>query len=658
MDHQAIASKAVDKKLFVAKHIQSEIQSKFEESRNLRKGGYHVPAHQFEFTFDDPAVLIDASYLLIVFIDRNSAGFGADPQKVIAFIKDFIPIFFGMDRESFHAYMNEASSGNTPTEEGDDESVAPEETASSRSRKGPNTTKKMDLLRDVLERRGEKGNRSERGSNSAPGSRDGTPDAVLVPSSTVPDPTQLVDVTDLKWMEHPGQGNFNLQREYALNEWYKKKAYHLYSNGNIYCFFRTFEILYSRLLRVKLQEKDAHEAVRRALMGKPAGELGLLDRVPADFFYNTDPKSNLYQQIVRMCEEVIKGDLDNAHLEETLRRFYLRGGYQLYNMEKMFAGIAKFAGAIFSGDSKDRSSDIINLFFKERDREETTHNQEIQYRKQVERLIKDGDVYRITYVSYFAAFVWWMLTNLDVQHPDPKKATVQLLTPEDATLQNEELSQEARWSYYVSAYTMRDPTEGVPFSQMHMPFLKRSLPAKLDQEDEYNRYYRPLEHHDGLIIRICANSYHLLYEPGSYEWSWRSTGPSEENAEDAAKEDAAVKERRRDRFTEKFVNNPAWAQGLSKDQVDESNHRFRSWVKGSEAGGPEAGVSDADAGAGGGADAETAPAGEGDTATTEAGRAPESAPEAREEKAAELEDTDMADAEPAAPEATEAKEQP
>lgn len=244
-------------------------------------------------------------------------------------------------------------------------------------------------------------------------------------------------------------------------------------------------------------------------------------------------------------------------------------------------------------------------------------------------------------------------TNLNVQHPEHKKTAVQLLTPEDATLQNEELSQEARWSYYVSAYTMRDPTEGVPFSQMRMPFLKRSLPAKLDQEDEYNRYYRPLEHHDGLIIRICANSYHILYEPGSFEWSWRPTGPSEENAEEAAKEDAAVKERRRDRFTEKFVNNPAWVHGLSKDQVDESNQRFRSWVKGSEAGASDVDV-DVDADAGG--DTETAPAGEDNSATTKAGGAPESAPETRDEKPAEPEDTDMADAEPAASEASEAKE--
>ncbi|KAL4883784.1 hypothetical protein BJY04DRAFT_24150 [Aspergillus karnatakaensis] len=561
LDHQAIASKGTDKKLFVAKHIQLEISGKFEESKNLRKSGFQLPKYQFEFTFTDPAVIIDATHLLLTFIDRNSAGFGADPQKVMMFIKDFIPVFFGMDRDTFHVYMNELSNGTSPLDEGDDESLAAEDTATPRSRKGL-TSKKIDLLRDVLERRSEKASRTDKES-SAPASRDGTPDPVLIPSTPIPDPTETFDVAELKWMEHPGQGNFNQQREYNLNETYEKKAHHLYANLNIYCFFRTFEILYSRLLRIKLHEKDAHDDVRRALVGKPAQELHLIDKAPTDFFYDCDPKANLYQQVVRMCEEVIKGDLETSHLEETLRRYYLRSGYQLYNLEKMFTGIAKFAGAIFNGDSKDRSSDIINLFFKERDKEETTHNQEIQYRKQVERLVKDSEIYRITH------------------YPNNQKVTVQLLTPEDATLENEELSQEARWSYYVSAYTMRDPTEGVPFSQMRMPFLKRNLPGKLEQEEEYNRFYRPLVHQDGLIIRICANSYHILYEPSSNDWWWRPTLP-DEAVEETAKDEAAVKERRRDRFTEKFINNPSWAQGLSKDQVDESNQRFRSWIKGTD----------------------------------------------------------------------------
>lgn len=226
------------------------------------------------------------------------------------------------------------------------------------------------------------------------------------------------------------------------------------------------------------------------------------------------------------------------------------------------------------------------------------------------------------------------------------------MTAEDSTFENEELSQEARWSYYVSAYTMRDPTEGVPFSQMRMPFLKSSLPAKLEQDEEYNRYYRRLVHQDGLVIRICANSYHILYEPGSYDWWWRPTASSQEEADENVKELATVRERRQDRFREMFVNNPAWARGLSKDEVDASNKKFRTWINGGPS--PEEeekaeAATDVEAPPAAEAKAEVeAQAGPETEAGAEAGAG--AGAEAETEEAAdkkEKEDTEMADAEPA-----------
>lgn len=216
------------------------------------------------------------------------------------------------------------------------------------------------------------------------------------------------------------------------------------------------------------------------------------------------------------------------------------------------------------------------------------------------------------------------------------------MTAEDSTFENEELSQEARWSYYVSAYTMRDPTEGVPFSQMRMPFLKNSLPTKLEQDEEYNRYYRRLVHQDGLVIRICANSYHILYEPGSYDWWWRPTASNQEEADENVKELAAIKDRRQDRFREMFVNNPAWARGLSKDEVDASNKKFRTWINGGPL--PEEEKAEPEA-------AEAPPAVPEAEAETQTEPKPETEPEpepAAENKEKEKEDTEMADAEPAA----------
>lgn len=64
----------------------------------------------------------------------------------------------------------------------------------------------------------------------------------------------------------------------------------------------------------------------------------------------------------------------------------------------MIAALLRFALQILVSDTKDKSLDIINLFYKDRKNSETTHQAELTYRKQVEKLIKDGDSFRIKYV--------------------------------------------------------------------------------------------------------------------------------------------------------------------------------------------------------------------------------------------------------------------
>ncbi|KAF3480840.1 transcriptional repressor Sin3p [Arthroderma uncinatum] len=558
LDHQAIIMKGNDKKLFLTKHIHHEIQTKFEEGRNHRRSGMQVSNYQLDFAFEDSEVILDATHLLLCYLDHSSAGFGADPQRVMAFIKDFIPVFFGIDREAFKNYLSEVYDSTSASEDADDDS-SPDEAPIRPKR--ITSGKKFELLREVLDRRPDRSNRPELDlrAGSAAASRATTPMS-MNGSTPAPRSGDSFDIAELRWMDHPTRGNFHQQREYPLNEPYKKKVHHFYCNLTIYCFLYTFEILYRRLLHVKQYEKEAHEAVRRAMAPKAALELGMIDKSPSDLLYDTDPKANLYHQIVRMCEEAITGQLELTHLEETLRRFYMKTGWQLYQLDRILGGIAKYAGGVFNSDVKDRTSDVVNLFYKERDKEETTHNQEIQYRKQVERLIKEGDIYRVTYV------------------PAAKHVLIQLLTPDQGTLESDGLGHEARWSYYVSAYTMRDPTEGVVFSDMRMPFLKRNLPSKMDSDDEYNNFYKPLVHHDGLVIRICANSYNILYEPGTEDWWYRREAVKESQAAETAREFASLKEKRKDRFRGKFVNNPTWARGLSKDEVDRSNQQFRTWV--------------------------------------------------------------------------------
>lgn len=346
----------------------------------------------------------------MTYIDRSHSINGVDQSKLEAFVKDFIPTFFGLDRERFQNHISGIYDTSPPNEDAEDEGQAAEEPSASRSRRAVNG-KKPDLLRGVLERgRTGKPARKEKEGSTVPGSKESTPDVTSVGDEDttgtvdgIAESGASMDMTDYRWMDHPTTGNFRGKRDFQPNEPYRRDTYNLYSNLSIYCFFRMFEILYERLAHIKANEKQVHEDVRRAKAPKAAHDLKMIDRTPSDFFVDTSVRANYYQQIIKMCEEVLKTELDLSHLEETLRRFYIQNGWQLYTFDKLLSATIKFASSILSNDAKDKSSEILNLFWKDREREETTHQKELDYRKQVEKLTKEGDIYRITFVSLIPA---------------------------------------------------------------------------------------------------------------------------------------------------------------------------------------------------------------------------------------------------------------
>ena len=171
---------------------------------------------------------------------------------------------------------------------------------------------------------------------------------------------------------------------------------------------------------------------------------------------------------------------------------------------------------------------------------------------------------------------------------------IQYLTPEDASINSEELTPEARWSYYVSAYAMSDPTEGVQFDRVRMPFLKRNMTINMDSPEERAKRFTPVVGVEGLVLRIHTESYSINFEPKTVDWFYhvkpaarvsssdadgeRTPVDSEAAAVPAAERAAASRKRRRGKFLDKFVNNPAWAQEIGKDELEQATQRFRNWV--------------------------------------------------------------------------------
>lgn len=329
---------------------------------------------------------------MLTHLHNSDKGSDEDKKRLEKFFTTFIPTFFGLDQEAFQARMADIHDSSPPNEEVEDESVN-EEASSGRPRRGVNG-KRSNLLRGVLERsKASKGINGRESNESTPEVSSMDEDSAVTTGTPQEQPGQS-DIMDYRWMEHPSVGEVDPKKPFARN------TFNLYASLNIYCFFRMFQMLYERLVNIKEYEQQVHEDVARSSAPKAAYDLGLVHKKPLDYFEDTSGSANYYQQIVSMCEDVMKQKVDIAHLEETLRRFYIMKGWQLYSFDKMLAATTRFAMQILVSDNKDKSLEIVNLFYHDRAKEVTTYDAEIIYRKQVDKLTKDADIFRITFVSF------------------------------------------------------------------------------------------------------------------------------------------------------------------------------------------------------------------------------------------------------------------
>lgn len=395
LDHQGILAKQNDKRQFQPKALHNEINMRYDEQRRdkVHRPWDRTPKFQFQYKFGDTNVIHDACHLILTHLQTAAVYNDGDKARLETFIKTFIPAFFDLDRDKFDLRMSDIYDSTPPDEEVEEESAAEAETSTARGRRG--NVKRANLLRGVLERAKPIQKDDLESKESTPdvqSNGDETPASAGTPVEQAP-----ADTSEHLWLSHPTTGN----KTADLNTPFKRNNFHLYATLNIYCFFRMFELLYERLLMIKQNEDQVHRDVDRLTIIRPADHLGINDKKPGDFFEEVGRTSNYYQQILTMLEDVLRHNVENAHLEETLRRFYMKSGWQLYQFDKMLPAMLRFAIQILISDNKDKSLDIINLFYKDRNNEETTHQTELTYRKQVEKLAKDSDIYRIRYVSLF-----------------------------------------------------------------------------------------------------------------------------------------------------------------------------------------------------------------------------------------------------------------
>ena len=404
LDHQGLGAKSADKRQFQPKVLLTEIQVKADEQKLQSLAKWETPPKcQFLYNFGDEEVIMDCCHLILTYLRHSYTGNAIDQPRLENFIKTFFATFFDIDSDVFQQRMSDIYDVTPPNEEVDDEPLGVDDQGITRGRRMV-TGRKGTLLRGVLERQPGKSQVKDENGNLVQ-SEETTPDVfsmdedIVASIETPTDAPVRPDSAEYRWMEHPMTGNAHNRQILNYNEPFKRTSYNLYATANIYCFFRMFQLLYERFSNMKANDKEVHEYIRRSKLPKPAYELSLIEKRPTELWADVGPNANYYRQLVRMCEDVIKNELDNAALEEVLRQFYIRNGWQLFNFDKMIAALLRFALQILVSDNKDKSLDIINLFYKDRKDSETTHQSELTYRKQVERLGRDCDLFRIRYVS-------------------------------------------------------------------------------------------------------------------------------------------------------------------------------------------------------------------------------------------------------------------
>ncbi|KAF1975211.1 hypothetical protein BU23DRAFT_503770 [Bimuria novae-zelandiae CBS 107.79] len=552
LDHQSLTVKANDKRQFQPKTLQNEIQVRYEEQKRLQEiNEIRQDDYQFKFEFPDEDVLYDVAHLVLTYAENASSS---DYSKVTPFIKEFVPLFFGIDSAKFEQHVQIFARESSTNGSGEDTPSADED-PSQRVQK----YKKGDLRRDVLDPRGK--SRKDKEDSVASVSRDSSPGGTSAgeedPVAQSSNSATRDDRPAVTWVHHTTE-QFDSQ-DPDPEEPYRRSEYNMYANQTIYCFFRMFVILYERLLAIKKREDEVRRIVSRAQTHKPADDLKMIDKKPSDFFKDTSEGANYYQQVLEMLQDQITGDADMAQIEETLRRYYLQVGWQLYSFDRLLGSLARMCGSIVTNDSKDKSLDIHNLFRKDRINDTTTHRAEIAYRKQVEKYIKDADTYRIAF------------------DPNKMEAYVRLFKKDDPTFEFDQLDKVRRWRAYVASYMAVEPTEGLEFNKLRHPYLAKRL-AKLEGVSDDDRF-ETLKSEDKITVSILPHNYTMKFlasEPFGIGGVQYFVQPDEIRAGVGSKEEyETLIESKKERVQELFVRNNEWMKNLSRDDVDERKAAFR-----------------------------------------------------------------------------------
>ncbi|KAI8615126.1 hypothetical protein BC830DRAFT_1124114 [Chytriomyces sp. MP71] len=497
LDHQGINFKAADRKAISSKTLTTEIETLYREQRERRSTALPLrstpSAHygflsssvlapgpltstafsrfQMDFVFPDVSVFKDARKLVMMTVGNTPALSQNDEDRIGDFLSNFLKRFFCLDG-SVEIYGEEETGedGGMNGNGGEEGSIAESADDVNGGVKSAQTLRKEVLMRQAAA--------------FGAGSDVGTAmDVAMDVDSDTESASGRVTATYVRPVQ-------------------KREYYPLFANSTLYIFFRLYEILCARLYKLKelsdqYQKNPPHHT---NLLNPVATGLGVQQKDSLDA---SAPKSkDRYTDFLHAVHELFASNLEAGDFEDRMRNLFGTTAYLSYTIDKLVAAIVKQVQSVIT-DSV--CMDLLELYFKDRQKLVSSSRQESVYRLNAERIVDDDNLYRLEY------------------HVAPKVLTFQIISKEDPVI-HEGSSVEEKWSVYVDQFIqLSSNAQGISLPRRGRvvnfpsnnggipgcePFLRRNLPTQIAPGPLAGD---TVEMRSGLELKICLNTYKMFF---------------------------------------------------------------------------------------------------------------------------------------------------
>ncbi|KAI9244121.1 hypothetical protein BDA99DRAFT_529472 [Phascolomyces articulosus] len=494
LDYQGVTFKSSDKKAIGTKALLSAIEnirSLQPEKRLFLKGrpmvvpdgGSRLPP-QFSFSFKDQPTFKDVTRLVLSFLERQDIYSQEECDGLRSVLETFVPAMFDV--------LDISPSTDLPKGRGQEDGDEDEMMAEADDEGGDDERALPSYDSDGDVGMGEASWR-RRGTNRRPPSSENNTEKQQQQASPSADPSSSSnDVA--RHSEEPIDsvgGNPSPPPEEPVDNdpldegKPKQPVITFFGNDTFYCFIRLFQLVYTRLQKMKLADiayRKNPETTKKA--NKAALDLNVDNIAIHDV--HMDFSHGYYYALLDLIDLLFDGTVDQAIFEECSRYIFGSKAYIMFTIDKLILLLTRHMHHIMTDA---RSRQLVELFRTYRNLEHPPDAQQLAtYKVRAEQDVVgiDQNVYGIVFDT------------------NSRILSVQLLDQEDYPLETD-----ARIAYneYITDFAdFNVPTKGIEGQELKRQFLKRNITGKRKREDNEDSYVYP-----GMQYKISKESYHMFY---------------------------------------------------------------------------------------------------------------------------------------------------